>query len=247
MITLFRCIKSDFYKLKHTPILWFHVLIPLAGAFLFLSYYSFSNFKTISKISGYLEALAIAFPVLIGLMSGMVIEQEEQAGNFQMLFSSTKFKTVTYLSKLIVLLLLAAFSVAIAIGVFALGFKNAEPMFYVQAAAGLFVGNIFLYILHILISLWLGKGASIGLGIAGSLISALMLTGLGDRCWQWMPWAFGIRFCDFSVLKKSNPSVYNVISSEVNKGILIMILEICIGLIFSLTWFYYWQGRKSCE
>ena len=38
-----------------------------------------------------------------------------------------------------------------------------------------------------------GKGASMGLGIAGSLIAALMITGLGDATWKYIPWAWGVR------------------------------------------------------
>ncbi|MCS4516480.1 hypothetical protein JTS93_10565 [Clostridium botulinum] len=86
-------------------------------------------------------------------------------------------------------------------GVFALGFKKMDAMFYVQEAVVLFVANVLLYILHVLVTLKLGRGASIGLGIAGTLLSALMLTGLGDRVWQWTPWAFGVRFCDYTMLK----------------------------------------------
>ncbi|EJO5348588.1 lantibiotic immunity ABC transporter MutG family permease subunit [Clostridium botulinum] len=247
MINLFRCIKSDFYKLKRTPILCIHVFIPLLGAVLFLLYYSFGAKGNIASICGYLETLAIVFPLLIGLITGMVIEQEEQVGNFQMLLGSTKCKGVTYISKLILLFLLGSFSVIIAIGIFAIGFKKMDAIFYVQEAITLFVANIILYIVHVLISIKLGKGASIGLGIGGTLLSALMLTGLGDRVWQWIPWAFGVRFCDYTMLKIIDPSIYNIVSIEVNKGIFIMILEICIALIGSLLWFKYWEGRKSYE
>ncbi len=157
MINLFRCIKSDFYKLKRTPILYLHVFIPFLGAFLFLLYYSFGSKGNIDSICGYLETVAIVFPLLIGLMSGIVIEQEERSGNFQMLLSSTKCKSVTYLSKLVLLLLLGIFSLIIAIGVFALGFKKMDAMFYVQEAIVLFVANILIYILHVLVTLNWGE------------------------------------------------------------------------------------------
>ncbi len=84
-------------------------LFPLLGSFLFLLYYSFGSKGNIDSICGYLEAVAIVFPLLIGLMSGMVIEQEERAGNFQMLLNSTKCKSVTYLSKLVLLLFIRDF------------------------------------------------------------------------------------------------------------------------------------------
>lgn len=95
MIALLRCIKSDFYRLRHTSILWIHLLIPLAGALIFLLYYHMTSKSSIMDIGGYLEVIGIVFPLLIGLISGMVIEQEEQTGNFQVLLATSKLKNTT--------------------------------------------------------------------------------------------------------------------------------------------------------
>ncbi len=59
----------------------------------------------------------------------------------------------------------------------------------------------FLYLLHLWISLRFGKGASISVGVAGSLVAALMLTGLGEGIWYFIPWGWGVRFCDMAVIK----------------------------------------------
>lgn len=250
MIDLLRCIKSDFYKLRHTSILWIHLLLPLAGAFIFLAYYSISSWDLTKKISTYLEALAIIFPLLIGLISGIVIEQEQQAGNFQTLISSTKLKCITYLSKLILLLLLGSFSISLAVGIFALGFQTVPRLFYLKAAGVLVIGDIFLYILHVFISLQFGKGSSTGLGIVGSLISSLMLTGLGDNMWHWTPWAWGGRFCDYIVLEftyHSTNSYVVQVAFDMQKGLFIMLFAICISFFLSLIWFMQWEGRKSYD
>ncbi|MBU3175418.1 lantibiotic immunity ABC transporter MutG family permease subunit [Clostridium estertheticum] len=247
MISLLRCIKSDFYKLRHTSIPWIHLLIPLAGAFMFLAYYRISSWDTVKKISGYLETLAIAFPLLIGIISGIVIEQEEQAGNFQTLLCNTKSKCTTYLSKLIVLLLLGTFSISLAVGVFALGFHVLPYLFYLKAGVALIIGNIFLYILHVFISLQFGKGASTGLGLAESLISALMLTGLGNRIWHFIPCAWGVRFCDYLVVEWANYSTRAIVAVDTKQGAFIMLFAVCIAFVASLFWFKKWEGRKSYE
>jgi len=244
MIALLRCVKSDFYKLRHTSILWLHLLLPLTGALMFLAYYSVSSWDLIPKISAYLEALAIAFPLIIGLISGIVIEQEEQAGNFQTLLCSTKSKCISYLSKLIILLLLASFSITLAVVTFALGFQTMSTLFYLKAAGALVVGNIFLYILHMFISLQFGKGASIGLGIVGSLISALMSVGLWERIWHFIPWAWGVRFCDYLVFKFVYPSASAGVAIDTKQGLFIMLFAICIAFVASLFWFKKWEGRK---
>ncbi|MBW9151235.1 lantibiotic immunity ABC transporter MutG family permease subunit [Clostridium estertheticum] len=248
MIALLRCIKSDFYKLRHTSIPWIHLLIPLAGAIMFLAYYRVSSWDTVKKITGYLETLAIAFPLLIGIISGIVIEQEEQAGNFQTLLCNTKSKNTTYLSKLIVLLLLGSFSIILAVGIFALGFQTMPNIFYLKAAGALVIGNVFLYILHVFISLQFGKGASTGLGIAESLISALMITGLGDGVWRFIPSAWSVRFCDYIVFKFTYHSVNSYATQaalDTKQGLFIMLFALCITFAISLFWFKKWEGRKS--
>ncbi len=247
MIALLRCIKSDFYKLRHTYIPWIHLLIPLAVAFMFLAYYRLSSWDTVKKISGYLETLAIAFPLLIGIISGIVIDQEEQAGNFQTLLCSTKSKCTTYLSKLIILLLLGSFSIILAVEIFALGFQTMPNIFYLKAAGALVIGNIFLYILHMFISLQFGKGASTGLGIAESLISALMLTGLGDGVWHFIPCAWSVRFCDYLVAEWADHFTSAVVTLDTKQGVFIMLFAVCIAFVASLFWFKKWEGRKSYE
>ena len=247
MTTLIRCIKSDFYKLRHTSIPWIHLLIPLAGAFIFLLYYHGRAKNSIMDIKTYLEALGIAFPLLIGLISGIVIEQEEQAGGFQVMLCTSKSKCTTYLSKLILLILLGTFSIALAVGVFALGFHVVPYLFYLKVGAALIIGNIFLYILHVFISLQFGKGASTGLGVFGSLISALMLTGLGNNIWYFLPWAWGVRFCDYIVFELVYPSAGAGVAIDMKQGVFIMLFAVCIAFVASLFWFKKWEGRKSYE
>lgn len=247
MITLIRCLKSDFYKLRHTSILWLHLLIPLAGSFMFLAYYESSSLDVTNKISGYLEALAITFPLLIGLISGLVIDQEEQAGNFQVLLCSTKSKCITYLSKLILLFLFGIFSITLAVGTFALGCQTVPHSLYLKSARTLIMGNIFIYILHVFISLKFGKVASTSLGVVGSLISALMITGLGDKVWHWVPWAWGVRFCDNLVFEWAYPSATTEAVFDTKQGIFIMLFAIGILFFSSLFWFRQWEGRKSYE
>ncbi|GAA0179981.1 lantibiotic immunity ABC transporter MutG family permease subunit [Clostridium sediminicola] len=248
MTMLSRCLKADFYKIKHTPILIIHLIIPLIGSLLFLAYYSFSKWNTVIKITSYFEVLAIAFPLLIGLICSMVISQEEQAGSYKELISATSWRGTTLISKILLLLLIAAFSVVLALGIFFVGFqfvlheKNVSTICYAQVAGALIFGNIFLYIIHLVISLKLGRGASIGLGIAGSLIAALMMTGLGDECWKYVPWAWGTRLCDFAILSEINKPMFGIVSGELQRALLIIIFAINILLSISLVWFSRWES-----
>ena len=44
-----------------------------------------SRWELATKISAYLEVLAVAFPFLIGIIVGLVVQIENQAGHYQLL------------------------------------------------------------------------------------------------------------------------------------------------------------------
>lgn len=74
-----------------------------------------------------------------------------------------------------------------------------------------------------------------------------MLTGLGDNVWQFIPWAWGVRFMDYCIVKYTNPNVLVYISTSFKMG-LILIMSFAIALaVFSLLWFNYWEGTKENE
>ncbi len=246
MSTLIRCIRSDCYKFKHTSMLWIHILIPLVTAALFLVYYSVSPWKPDLKISGYFELIGASFPLVIGLVCSKAIEQEGQAGSFQTMLCGIKSRTLAYSSKLIVMLLMGILSIALAIGIFAVGFKTAPSLMYLKAAGLLIAGSVFLYILHLFVSLKYGRGASIGLGIVESLVSFLALTGLGDQAWYYIPCTWSARFADDMVYTWLNPAK-GFGSLEIQKGLLIVLPASILAVVLVILWFQNWEGRKTYD
>ena len=249
MLNLWKSIKTEFIKLKRTPILYIHLLIPILGSILFLSYFSVSNWDTATKLITYFRSLAIVFPLLIGIITGIIIEQEEQAGSFQNMFVLFKKKAIFYCSKLLILLILSIASILMATFIFAFVFKNFDMIFYMKLGLTLFAGNIFVYVMHLFVSLKYGKEASIGLGIAGVLLSALMRTGLGDNIWYFIPWAWALRFCDYLMSMELNQLNLNDVTliSSINNGAIVLILTTLVSLILSISWFNKWEGRKSYD
>jgi ABC-2 type transport system permease protein len=226
--------------------LWIHALIPLTAAILFIAYYSMSSWKAEAKISGYFEVIGVAFPLIIGLITGKAAEQEGQAGSFQTMLCGVKSRGAAYVSKLVVLLLLGILSIIIAIGVFAVGFQTIPAMMYVKAGGLLIAGSVFLYILHLFVSLRYGRGTSIGIGMVESLISALALTGLGDGKWYYIPCTWSARLCDNLVFTWLNPST-TFGYEEIHKCLIVATLATVAAFILSLFWFKSWEGRKSYE
>lgn len=248
MRVFFNLIMSEFQKVRRTPMIWIHSVLSVLIAVMFIFYYRFSYVSSSSKVSGYLEITSIGFPLIIGIVTGMSVDQEAMAGNFQPLLM-TRYKLRNFFSKICMLLLLALFSLVLSVGIFAFGMQFIiqdnlfSGIFYGKIILILFFSSVFLYFLHMICSFRFGSGASIGLGIAESLISALMLTGLGDRIWQFIPCSFSVRFSDYYVLVNSyNTDIY---MDKFKTGIFSCILMTLAIIAISAFWFYRFEGRSE--
>ena len=104
-----------------------------------------------------------------------------------------------------------------------------------------------IYLIHLFVGMSFGKGASMGLGIAGSLIAALMITGLGDATWKYIPWAWGVRAMDYTVLAWDSPQLYAQVKTDFFSGMIISVCCTVCLLIASLVWFHGWEGGKNSE
>ena len=82
MTSIFRCLKAEFLKCKHSVLLYIHILIPLLGAIIFAGYFLVSGWDVQTKVSAYLEVLAVSFPFLAGIIVGIVVQIEHQAGHY---------------------------------------------------------------------------------------------------------------------------------------------------------------------
>lgn len=245
MTSIFRCMRAEFMKCKHSVLLHVHILIPLLGAVIFAGYFRISSWDVQTKVSAYLEVLAVAFPFLIGIIVGMVVQIEQQAGHYQLMLGTIPSRVATYLGKIGLLMIGAIGAIALALGGFYAIYREAPLTVYLKAGA-LLVMTIFpLYLVHLFVGMSLGKGVSMGLGIAGSLVAALMITGLGDAVWKYNPWAWGVRSMDYIVLAWSKPDVFQLLRSDFITGIVIVLLCSLLLFFFSIIWFCSWEGGKE--
>lgn len=251
MLQLIKLIKADIMKLKSTQMIWMHLYIPLLGLIIFLGYYSITPWSNFSKISVYLQVLCIIFPILIGIITSMVADQEYTAGGFQNILVSSEPKYLTFTSKLILFLSLGTLSTVLAVMGFYIGYSfidnNIYPIYINLAVVGILMGsNVFLYILHFFLSFRFSKGVSIGVGIAESLASALFLTGMGDGRWPFVPSSWSIRFVESLLVKYQNGgSIF--IDPDLHLGIIISIVVTTLSFVIMIVWFTRWEGNKLEE
>ena len=81
---------ADLLKMKGTPIAFAHILIPVITSGLFLIYYSFSAWNENTKIIFFYHTVGEGFPVLIGIFTASMMEQEQNAGEFQNMLALQK-------------------------------------------------------------------------------------------------------------------------------------------------------------
>lgn len=251
MLQLKKLIKADIIKLKSTQMIWMHLYIPILGLIIFLGYYSYTSWSNFGKISAYLQVLCIVFPILIGTITSMVADQEYTAGGFQNILINSEPKYLTFVSKLILLLLLGTLSTILAVIGFYIGYSfienNIFPININLAVVGILIGsNVFQYILHFFLSFRFSKGVSIGVGIAESLASALFLTGMGDGRWPFVPSSWSIRFVGSLLMKYQNGSSI-FIDPDLHLGVIISIVLTIFFFAIMLVWFTRWEGKKLEE
>lgn len=244
-----RAIKSEVYKTVHSSVILIHLVVPLIGMVAFLAYYTISPWGEPEKVSAYLQVLAMAFPLLIGIVTVIIAEQEVQAASCQMLLSTPCKRYILHFAKLSVILIFGFLASIIAVLGFGIVFRRMGNVvfplsFYIKSAMMLFFGNQTLYILQYLVSFALGKGAGLGFGIVGSLLSALLVTGLGDRIWTIMPWSIAIRFASMFVESKVRDVPFAILPG-VTQGVIYIWITSVILLLTLAYWSVKWDGRKN--
>ena len=172
---------------------------------------------------------------------------KNQAGHYQLLLGTIPSRIATYIGKLGFLMICAMGAIFLALGTFAVLYREAPAGLYLKAGILLLITMLPIYLIHLFVGMSFGKGASMGLGIAGSLIAALMITGLGDAVWRYIPWAWSVRAMDYTVLAWDRPQLYAQVKTDFSSGMIISVgCTICL-LIASLVWFRSWEGGKTSE
>lgn len=242
-----RYLKSDIYKLRHSWFFWVHLLFPVFGVVLMLLYSHLSSSSELNKLAAFTQIIAVAFPFVISIVCQIVAEQELQAGHFyNMLTLPSRKKSI--FSKLVVLLLSGLFSVALSTILFGIPFSYITGMnlpvgFFVFIPIVLWVNNVMMYGLHLILAFRFGRNFGISIGVIGSLLSAILQTGLGTGLWYVIPYGLGVHFAESALAYLFNlPSVENL---EIQIGIIFCIVVTCgiIGLV--AFWFSRYSGTSS--
>ncbi len=257
-----KALASEWAKTKRTPMRWISFLIPVVFAAFVTWYFSLRSVTAGTQISIFQVFFevwtAMVIPVGAGLISGLAIHQEELAGGFNGLLGSKLPRRDLYLGKLALLVAMASVSTLLGVSVVLVGLSvvlKAPVSWPVFAVPGLMaaIATVPLLAFHLWISFAWGMGASIGIGCGGSLVACLMATNLGNKIWQFIPWAWPVRLtgltgaCLMYLPGMNYPA--NVVSldfivDQTLKGLIPAGVFFAGSLIGGLIWFEGWEARQ---
>ena len=240
---------ADFLKMKGVPVTLAHILIPVITSGVFLLYYSFAVWSGNTKIIAFYQAVGAGFPVLIGIFTASMMEQEQNAGGFQNMLTLPQ-KTAAFLSKVLLLVCFSMFSVLLTAVIFGFGFckilesSTVSIEICMMAALIMWFSSIPLYIWQMILAFQFGKGVSIGGGILSGLVSALMLTGLGEHLWKYsfVSWTGRIPYTYLKLALGESGA-----GNELKSVIPIYCIFTVISIIYFLLWTSHWEGNKISE
>ena len=244
MKTVLRCLRADFLKIKNTALFAAHLAIPFVMAGAFLLYYKISPWDSFGKVQAFFQVMGMGYPFLIGVFCAIIAEQERAAGRYQSMLAVTHRGTV-FFSKLLLLVLSGGFSVILTSVLFGSGYyywmeeRVVAYSFYWIAAGIMLGGNLLLYILHLFLAMRFNKGVTIGLGIAESLLSAVLMTGLGDGVWIYVPAVWANRMAGYVMFAYSTVTGPAV---DPCRAVALCSIVTLISLLAFMIWAKGWDG-----
>ncbi len=183
-------LKAEWIKTKRTLLREFIILIPVV--------FSFLAFWQLTKVSLGSEAVLIRglffkffFPMLVSFISSYLVGFEQIYGNgfyTNCRISKVKF----YLGKVLSVFTYTISTVLIMDNTYflILNFLKIDLPYKLLFFSSLmvFLGVFPIILLHVFVSFRWGMGYSISLGIVGTLLSAIVTSGLGHEIWYLIPW-----------------------------------------------------------
>ncbi|EOH97928.1 lantibiotic immunity ABC transporter MutG family permease subunit [Enterococcus pallens] len=233
-------LKADQLKLSRTPFFLLHLVIPLLGLVIFISYQLMTQYPAEALTINYYQLLTLIYPLIAAWMCTLITDQEIEAGGGFFLLNTTS-RSHTLASKLMVLIGSGLFACLLVV----IGYHYIVSLLFVDyslplstcllLALVIWGCALFQYSFHTWIGLRFGRNSSFAIAAVELLLAALLLTGLGETIWFFFPCAWGIRLVP---LVATSQSATKLGFAAVGIGTLLM-------LIFLFHWFQTWEGRKN--
>lgn len=257
---MMRVISSEWLRTKRTAVRWLTFCMPAAVSLCAVLYLAFRDGTTQEfAYEGFFTVWTVfILPVAAGVLSGSLVNEEELAGNFGALLTTSLSRGKLYLGKFLLLVFCIAICTFLATVVLCIGMCAAMPSKvaagpFLAAAALTVMGALPLLALHLWVSFVWGMGASIGISLGGLLMAALLgLTSLGTGIWPLVPWTWPVKLGmlpgSFFLINAGTISPAQSliqITRTASIGIVASGIGLLVFLLGGSLWFRRWEGRKS--
>ncbi len=193
-------------------------------------------------------------PLGAGLLSGYLVHEEELAGCFNGLLNTQVSRTKLYFGKFFLLTFLYGCLYPDLGTGFELGngFTDAgqgDSSLFLLASLFAIMGVLPILAIHLWASFLWGMGASIGIGMCGILVAALIgATSLGNKVWMFVPWAWPVKMAMFPMIfSLSSGEIIWKTAAQFITEIFLSIFTLILFLTGGILWFHKWEGGKYSE
>lgn len=240
-------LRAEWLKMRRSTLLPMHLAVPLLGCVVFLAYYLVSNWSAQTQVLAFLQAVGVCYPLMVSVVCAKSVELEE-GNHFQTFLGVAQRKGTALLAKGLSLYLLGFGAVVAVMALFGLGHalegKHVLDLSgYVGMAVFMWLCSLALYIEHLFLNLRFSKSFSMGLGAAELLLSALMLTGLGDGRWYFFPCAWAARGSQLMYVYLTEPRAQPLMLIELQSFALVALFITSALCGIMMVWIHYYEGR----
>lgn len=191
---------------------------------------------------------SIAVPLLVGILAGIMGEQEQEAGNYQVIRKSIHRGQNFFFKSLYLLSLLAYFvffsMILLYISIWSVYHPdNFTALLFLKTALIFMVGSLFLVPFQLWSSFYFNMGTSIGFGIFGTIFVAYIssLPMIEERIWRLIPWTWSMKTT--SIYFDNN--TLNVQGVNLPLDLMIQLLFFVLLFVGIVLWFKKWEGQTK--
>lgn len=249
MRELFRYMRAELVKMRHTFLYPLHITVPVIGSVIFLLYYRVAGRNETAQISGYAEVIGIALPVVVSIVCAGNVGLEEK-NHFHTFLGGPVYRWNSFLAKYLALLGTGILAVLAAILFFAAGYhwilgkEGISVGAYGKLAAILCLGSVPLYLEHLFLNLMFTRTVSLCVGVIQFLLSALFLTGLGDGRWPFFPCTWSARGASLFLAYAAGNGAGAAFLTEIKSASAVCLLLTLMIYAIIRIWFQFYEGRQ---